>query len=336
MKKVIFTLITIATFFLSPLTSEASHFRYGHITWTRVPGTRTVTFTVTTAWRYDFTESVNLDFGDGTPIVTVTGTEIQYVPNNYRVFQGQVTHTYATDGPFTASFNNCCRISTLQNGADNFFTVSSLVCLSNNNLGSPVCSSPVIIEMSAGNLNQYQLIMSEPDGSPITYSTTALASSNYVPSVGGNTASVSSTGLISWNTTGALDGQLYQMKVSMSDGCAATEIDFIIKITACSSTPASAILSGTQSINLGQSANLNATFNGTPPWTYRLSGTTTDITTSTTPTTISVTPTVLGANTYTLTSVSNTCGNGSVSGNAVVTTNVPPLLLACYPFNGNA
>jgi Concanavalin A-like lectin/glucanases superfamily/Ig-like domain CHU_C associated len=333
MKK-LFTLIAILFFFLSPLISEASHFRYGHITWTRVPGTRDVTFTVTTAWRYDFSETVSLDFGDGTSSGSVIGTEILYVPNDYRVFQAQVTHTYANDGPFTVSFGSCCRISTLQNGADQSFTVSTVVCLNNNNLGSPVSTSPVVIEMNAGVANQYQLNTSEPDGSPITYSTTAISGLSYVPSVGGNVASVSSSGLITWNTMGAASGQLYQMKISLSDGCSKSETDFIIKIVACTSTPASAVISGTPTINLGQSANLSLTFNGASPWTYRLSGTTTDITTSTSPTTVSVTPTLVGPNVYTLSSVSNICGVGSVSGSGIVTVN--PLLVACYPFNGNA
>ena len=336
MRKLILVFITIAIFFLTPFTSEASHFRYGNITWTRTPGTRTVTFTIITAWRYDFTENVDINFGDGTSENGVLGTEIQYVPNDYRVFRVQLTHTYATDGPFTVSFNSCCRISTLQNGADDYFTVSSIVCLSNNNLGSPVCSSPVVIEMNAGGINQYQLITSEPDGTPITYSTVAIQSNSYVPTVGGNIATVSSTGLISWNTTGAVDGQVYQMKVSLSDGCAKTEIDFIIRITACSSTPASAIIAGNQTINLGQSVNLTLTFNGSPPWTYRLSGTTSNVTTSTTPTIISVTPTTTGTNTYTLTSVSNACGGGNVSGSAVITVNPNLQLLACYKFDGNA
>ncbi len=333
MKK-LFTLIAISFFFLSPLISEASHFRYGHITWTRVPGTRDVTFTVTTAWRYDQNETVLLTFGDGANSGSILGTEILAVPNEYRVYQQQVTHTYATDGPFTVSFGNCCRISTLQNGADQDFLVSTLVCLNNNNLGSPVCTSPVIIEMSPGISNQYQINTTEPDGSPITYSTTAIAGLSYVPTVGSNIASVSSTGLITWNTTGAVSGQLYQMKIKLSDGCSASETDFIIKIVACTSTPASAVISGNPFINLGQSANLNLTFNGTPPWTYRLSGTTTDVTTSTSPSIISVTPTVVGPNSYTLSSVSNACGTGSVSGSGIVTVN--PVLVACYPFNGNA
>jgi Concanavalin A-like lectin/glucanases superfamily/Ig-like domain CHU_C associated len=336
MKQRIFTLIAIICFAFSPLISEASHFRYGHITWTRTPGTRTVTFTITTAWRYDATESFDFNFGDGSSLVTgQLGTEILYVPNDYRVFQLQLTHTYATDAPFTASFNSCCRISTLQNGADGYFTVSSIVCLANNNLGSPVCTSPPIIEMTSGGNNQFQLVTSEPDGTPITYSAAAIQSDNYVPTVGSNIASVSPSGLISWNTTGSVSGQLYQMKVRMSDGCAESEIDFIIKIASCSSIPASVIVSGSPStINLGQSANLTLTFNGTPPWVYRVSGTTTDITNSASPLTISVTPTSPGPNIITLSSVSNACGVGSVSGSVLV--NVNPVLVACYPFNGDA
>ena len=331
MKK-LFTLIAISFFFFSPLVSEASHFRYGHITWTRTPGTRTVTFTVTTAWRYDFTETINLDFGDGTTSGSAVGTEILYVPNDYRVYQTQITHTYATDGPFTASFYSCCRISTLQNGADDNFWVSSVVCLSNNNLGSPTYTSPVIIEMNSGGNNQFQLVTSEPDGTPITYSTSAIQGLSYLPTIGSNVASVSSAGVISWNTTGSSIGQLYQMKVVMSDGCAKSEIDFIIKIVAC---PLSSTLTGTQTISQGQNANLSLTFNGTsPPWTYRLSGTSTDVTTSTSPTTITVTPSA--TTTYSITSLSSNCGLGTPSGSAIITVTNPISLVSCLPLNGNA
>jgi hypothetical protein len=235
MKKRIFTLVSFLIFFLSALDSNASHFRFGHISWTRTPGTRTVNFTITTAWRYDATESINFDFGDGSSTGSgLLGTEILYVPNEYRVFQLQLSHTYSTDGPFTASFYDCCRISNLQNGPDADYAVSSIVCLANNNLGSPYYAptSPVMIEMTAGTLNQFQLATTEPDGSTISYSTTAIQGNNFIPTIGGNIASVSATGLVSWNTTGATAGQLYQMKVIMSDGCAKSEIDFIIKIVA--------------------------------------------------------------------------------------------------------
>lgn len=320
-------------FFLSALDSNASHFRFGHISWTRTPGTRDVTFTVTTAWRYDYTDPVTLTFGDGTSSASSYGTEILYVPNEYRVFQAQFTHTYSSDGPFTVSFGSCCRISTLQNGADDSYLFSTIVCLANNNLGSPAYSpsSPVVIEMTAGTLNQIQLATSEPDGSTISYSTTAILGANYVPTIGGNVASVSSTGLVSWNTTGATVGHLYQMKVIMSDGCAKSEIDFIIKIVApCTPT---ATISGSQIIIQGANATLNLTFTGSSPWTYRLSGTNTDVTTSVSPTTITITPP--STTTYTLTSVSNSCGAGTTSGNAEVTVASPIDLITCQPLDGN-
>jgi hypothetical protein len=333
MKKRIFTLISFLIFFLSALDSNASHFRFGHISWTRTPGTRDVTFTVTTAWRYDYTDPVTLTFGDGTSSASSYGTEILYVPNEYRVFRAQFTHTYSSDGPFTVSFGSCCRISTLQNGADDSYIFSTVVCLANNNLGSPAYSptSPVVIEMTAGTLNQIQLATSEPDGSTISYSTTAILGANYVPTIGGNVASVSSTGLVSWNTTGATAGQLYQMKVIMSDGCAKSEIDFIVKIvTSCIPT---ATISGSQIINQGANATLNLSFTGTSPWKYRLSGTNTDVTTSISPTTITVTPP--STTTYTLTSVSNSCGAGTTSGNAEVTVASPIDLITCQPLDGN-
>jgi len=226
------TPLFILFLFLSSSVSYASHFRYGHISWTRNPGTRTVNFTITTAWRYDASELIDFDYGDGNIEAYQLGTEILYVPNEYRVYQLQLTHTYNTDEPFTAFFSSCCRISNLQNGADSDFDVSTIVCLANNNLGSPKYSStlPVIFEVNPTGNNQFQLVTSEPDGSPITYSTTAIRGSNYIPTIGTNVASVSPTGLVSWNTTGTTSGQLYQMKVIMSDGCSKSEIDFIIKI----------------------------------------------------------------------------------------------------------
>jgi hypothetical protein len=95
-----------------------------------------------------------------------------------------------------------------------------------------------------------------------------------------------------------------------------------------------ATISGTVSIITGGTASLTVNFTGTGPWTYRLSGNTTDVTTSVSPATISVSPTI--TTTYTLTSVNNTCGVGITSGSAVITINIIPQLLACYKFDGNA
>src|SRR5687767_7751298 len=46
----LFLLLTL----FAPLESEASHYRYGNISWARASGSRTVTYTVTQAWRRSF------------------------------------------------------------------------------------------------------------------------------------------------------------------------------------------------------------------------------------------------------------------------------------------
>lgn len=59
----------------TPQEAEASHYRFGHISWTRADGTNDVTFTVTTAWRSDFVDGVNLTFGDGTSVWRTAGSQ---------------------------------------------------------------------------------------------------------------------------------------------------------------------------------------------------------------------------------------------------------------------
>lgn len=77
-----------------------------------------------------------------------------------------------------------------------------------------------------------------------------------------------------------------------------------------------AIISGTTTIGIGDSTNLSLAFTGEAPWTYQISGRTA-ATTTTTPTTVRVAPTT--TTNYTLTSISNACGIGTMSGNALIT-----------------
>ena len=83
---------------------------------------------------------------------------------------------------------------------------------------------------------------------------------------------------------------------------------------------ATATLTGTQTITAGQTANLSVALTnrtGIAPWSIVMNGTT--YTASASPFSISVSPNT--TTTYSLTSVSNSCGAGTVSGNAVVTVN---------------
>ena len=78
-----------------------------------------------------------------------------------------------------------------------------------------------------------------------------------------------------------------------------------------------AVLTGTQTITAGQTANILVTLTGVAPWSIVMNGTT--YTASASPFSISVSPNT--TTTYSLTSVSNSCGAGTVSGFATVTVN---------------
>jgi Concanavalin A-like lectin/glucanases superfamily len=301
----------------------SSHFRTGKIEWTVTPGTRTVNFTITHSWRHDDVDQIYMNFGDNSSSIGLNGNEILYVQNDYRVIETKISHTYASDGPFIVSFGSCCRISNLSNGADYDFLVSAKVCLANSNQGGPVVNAPTVIEMGSTGINSFQLNTTDPDGSPITYTTTPISGYSFVPTVGGNVASVSNSGLISWNTSGTSVGQLYLLKLKMSDGCAETEVELIIKIVSCTSG-VSGTISGSNAILQGESTDLTITFSGIGPWTYKLSGTSTDVTTSVSPVTITVTP--FTNTTYTLTSVSGGGGACGISnGSAIITVTCPIL-----------
>ncbi len=78
---------------------------------------------------------------------------------------------------------------------------------------------------------------------------------------------------------------------------------------------ATAVLKGEITIEAGKSADLNLNFTGSAPWTYRLSDNTT-VTTSNNTATLAVSP--LKTTVYSLLSVTNACGDGTVTGNARV------------------
>jgi hypothetical protein len=94
-----------------------------------------------------------------------------------------------------------------------------------------------------------------------------------------------------------------------------------------------ATISGSRSINPGESAKLTISFTGVGPWNYSINNGVSQ-TANSSPVTVTVTPTT--TTTYTVTSVSNLCGSGTTSGSAVITVTNNPYLISCYPFNGNA
>ncbi len=126
-------------------------------------------------------------------------------------------------------------------------------------------------------------------------------------------------------------GTAYKIRLVSSDAVPIIS-NIISNITI--NAPVTATISGTATINEGQPTNLTINFTGTAPYTYTITGGTSQ-STSTNPLTISVVPIV--NTTYTITSLSNACGSVVGSGSATISvTPVPFRLVSCFPFNGNA
>jgi hypothetical protein len=123
-------------------------------------------------------------------------------------------------------------------------------------------------------------------------------------------------------------------KIRVVSGISPSQVISVNSLPIIVNPAVTATISGTTTILSGNTATLTVNFTGTSPWTYTLSGLNITATTSNPSITLSVNPTI--TTTYTVQSVSNTCGIGTTSGSAVVTVVTLPQLLACYKFEGNA
>ena len=116
-----------------------SHFRFGTMTWDNVgpAANRTVEFANEQSWRRTFflgsggdghpvvgdvINTSTLFFGDGgSAAINLEITSID-LTNDLMVGQFEITHTYAADGFYSAGWDSCCRVSTLDFGnADAFW-----------------------------------------------------------------------------------------------------------------------------------------------------------------------------------------------------------------------
>ena len=244
-------MLLLALTLLSALSAEASHFRGVSLTWkkdvTDLTG-KTIILTVTEAWRASASGLSNLyTWGDASPTFTTVGaTNIATTPD-FVVLRKEFTHTYPTEGPWTISISGipCCRISDLvnehPNGGDASWDAQSVVDLRGGNQGSPVITSPIVLQMVKGGVNTVPLSSADVDNDPVTFRMATFAESGipFIASAGGFTLSVSPDGMLTWNTSATTIGQQYAVQVIAQDnhplggssvGTSTVPFDFIIKI----------------------------------------------------------------------------------------------------------
>lgn len=276
----------LATVFVLVFASraEATHFRYGNIRYT-IPdpdsAPLTVRFEVVTAWRAAFLGTTVLQFGDGGNNGTVQGVIIgagfDTAGEEYKVLRYTATHTYPAPGIYTATFDSCCRISTLENGADESFLVQAKVDVTPGNTGNPVSVVPAIVQLQTGGVRTIQIPAVDPDGTPIscrfaTPAETGSTGTAMPPAITGSgvvpTLSVSANPpgcTLTWNTTTAAAPQKYTVQVwlesanAQNGNISAAVLDFIVEMV--QSPPPTCTDSAAFTVDMGQT--LNTSFTGT-------------------------------------------------------------------------
>ncbi len=234
-------LALVFTFSLSE--ALATHFRYGSMTWTNVSG-NTVQFQINQAYRRSFFGApvvgsvVNVgsvNFGDGTfANLNLTVTSVNLVED---WFFGTATlvKTYPGVGPYSASFESCCRLSTLANDPDGSYRTETVV---NPGVGnnSPVTTIQPIVNLQTGlNPAQFQIPAFDPDGQSLTFSLATTTQKGGGPQPAGLT--ISPSGLVSFSTMGQPVNRLFTMQAMVSDGASRVPIDFLIRIVSTSTPP---------------------------------------------------------------------------------------------------
>ncbi|HNP22572.1 MAG TPA: T9SS type A sorting domain-containing protein [Panacibacter sp.] len=240
------TLIFILLLF-SAVSVWASHFRYGNVQWQNTDG-NTVVFKIQQAWRWSYFGNpgigtvvdivagdgdVPFDFGDGElQNIQITVTSINAAED---WFFGEITmtHTYAAPGNYTASFIGCCRISTLQNNADEYFHVQTLVSVGKGQKSTVSTVSPIIDLQVEKPTASFTIPAIDPDGGTLIFrfanaDEAAGADNSYVLPDG--LSINSTTGLVTFSTMGKTVGDLYTAQVMINNGKTEIGVDFLIRI----------------------------------------------------------------------------------------------------------
>lgn len=208
--------------------ASATHFRGGSIQWTIPNQTApsTVKFVVLQAWRADFTECEELNFGDGTTSINgcassrLISSKTDESGLNYKLFQYEVTHTYAPGSrQYTVSFGSCCRISSLVNGADKNFRVEAKVVVGSGKRAGPesLMSSINVLEISG--LRQFAFSMTGGDLDPVSCRLATDAEvgfANSVPSVAGKVPTVTSASskcTVTWDLSAAVANNRFALTI---------------------------------------------------------------------------------------------------------------------------
>ena len=237
---------------LKPETAQATHFRYGHLTWQPLTG-NSVRFTLTDAFRRTgyagthpdgsvavgdiFQEDIGatgLNFGDGGFTGVLDFKVISIDPaNNWclalalepgSTTKTTIDHTYASanngGSPWVADINSCCRTLVEANNPSGNYRVLTYVETATGNR-SPSSSLPAIVNMMQSASASFLVTAADPDANTVlTYrlATPSEAAGNGSFNQPTGLTINPLTGVVTWNTlANAVVGSLYSCQVIIED-----------------------------------------------------------------------------------------------------------------------
>ncbi|GAB4094175.1 HYR domain-containing protein [Flaviaesturariibacter terrae] len=237
--------------------AEASHFRYGNISWSLVSG-RTVQFKVSQAYRRSFSTAYTnaivgsvinvgtLQYSDASTASTINLVITSINPAEDWIYgEVTITKTFTTDGVKTAFFSSSARLSSLKNNADLAYRqeVKVTVGTTYNFNSGPVSGMPPTVNVPFGrSAATFQLAANDPDGNALTYRFATPTEMGGSTETQPASMSVSSSGLVTFNTSttnaGMAIGNLYSAAFVVTDTYgASTMIDLMVKIVQPSTPP---------------------------------------------------------------------------------------------------
>lgn len=228
-----FVIPLVAFLCLTPITEAmATHFRYGHLSWTQRPdiATNTAEFSLFNSFRRDgytgsgtdghpitgdiiseFIGATVLRFGDGATL----GGPLDYIVVAYDPAANwiyckaladrnniglPIVHTYAGPGPWTADISSCCRISQSINAPDGNYRVLTSVNFATET-SSPVSVLPTIVNCASGGICNFGVPAADPNGDTLHWRLASGAEDGDISQPSGITINLL-TGAVTWNTAG--------------------------------------------------------------------------------------------------------------------------------------
>ena len=229
--------------------ASASHFRYGHISYTTPDplDPLTVDITVDVGWRTGAVSSATIYFSDwsseyisSTAWDTYSAALVDAAGESYILVSKKFSHTFSAVGDYTAYFKTCCRVGNLQNAGSADFRVDTTIKIGTD-LASVKAQVPAVVGMLKNANNDIDLLpgMFDPDGDAFTcaYHPSPANYKGYapVPQANGETLSVTSDCRLQWNLAGYNPTSPFKWAVSLvitnSKGVTQS-LDFVVELGA--------------------------------------------------------------------------------------------------------